>query len=69
MLAKQKNQAHTRQYDSAFLKMRVAMSVFLYASIAAGEVSRSLEGLYPGRLQADSSKHFVCTFFERELLV
>ena len=30
--------------------MRVALSVFSYASIAAGEESRILDGLYPSRL-------------------
>ena len=45
--------------------MRVALSAVSYASITVGEVSRTLEGLYPGRLQADPSKHLVCLFFER----
>ena len=49
--------------------MRMALSAVSYASIAEGEVSRTLEGLYPGRLQGDPSKHLVCFFFERIVCV
>ena len=53
-------------YPTVWFYMSVAFSAFSYACIAAGSVSRSLVGLYPGRLQNDSSWHFVCLFFVRQ---